>query len=78
MANSWVQYVKEYASKNGMSYRDALRCPNCKAGYKKGGAVCKKGMGVIDESEFADQVLLAEKYNESELGANAGKKYISL
>lgn len=80
MANSWVQYVKEYAAKNGMSYRDALRDPKCKAGYKKGSGVrpMKKGMGVIDESEFADQALLADAYNMTQLGANAGKKYISL
>ena len=82
MANSWVQYVKDYAAKNGMSYRDALRDPNCKAGYKKGSGIrpvaMKKGMGVIDESEFADQALIADAYNGSQLGANAGKKYISL
>ena len=73
MANPWIEYVKSYASKNGMSYRDALRCPKCKAGYKKGGKV---GMGVVDE--IGNQDLLAEMYNDSELGANAGKKYISL
>jgi len=92
MPNSWVSYVKEYASKNGMSYRDALRDPKCKAGYKTKGpkghcrrSVANKsskkvvtGMGVIDESEFADQALLADAYNSNELGANAGKKYISL
>jgi DNA adenine methylase len=75
MANSWITYVKEYAAKNGMSYRDALRDPNCKAGYKKGGVV-KKGRGVIDEIEGQD--LIADTYNDSELGANAGKKFISL
>jgi len=73
MANPWIAYVKSYAAKNGMSYRDALRCPKCKAGYKKGGKV---GMGVVDE--IGNQDLLAEMYNDSELGANAGKKYISL
>ena len=36
MPNKWITYVKEYASKNGMSYRDALKDPKCKAGYKKG------------------------------------------
>jgi hypothetical protein len=75
MANTWVQYVKDYAAKNGMSYRDALRDPNCKAGYKKGGVV-KKGRGVVDE--IGDQDLLAVAYNDSELGANAGRKFISL
>jgi len=75
MANSWISYVKEYASKNGISYRDALRDPKCKAGYKKGGVV-KKGRGVVDE--IGNQDLLSIAYDDSELGANAGKKYISL
>jgi DNA adenine methylase len=76
MANSWITYVKEYAAKNGMSYRDALRDPNCKAGYKKGGAMMKRGMGIVDE--MGDQDLIADVYNSSQLGANAGKKFISL
>jgi hypothetical protein len=76
MANSWITYVKEYAAKNGMSYRDALRDPKCKAGYKKGGAMIKRGMGVVDE--LGDQDLISIAYDDSELGANAGKKYISL
>lgn len=87
MANNWISYVKEYASKNNMSYRDALRDPNCKAGYKKKGMGMKpigmarpmmKGAGVIDESEFADQALIADAYNETQLGANGGRKFISL
>jgi hypothetical protein len=35
MPNKWIEYVKEYASKNGMSYRDALKDPKCKAGYQR-------------------------------------------
>lgn len=73
MANKWITYVKDYASKNGMSYRDALKDPKCKEGYKKGGMV---GCGVIDEKP--EQELLAEVYNSSQLGENAGKKFISL
>jgi hypothetical protein len=38
MANSWITYVKAYAAKNGISYRDALRDPECKAGYRKEGS----------------------------------------
>lgn len=81
MQNYWVEHVKEYASGNGMSYRDALRCPNCKEEYKNGGKLSimkKKGKGVIDESKFSNQVLLADTYNSNELGPNAGKKYIKL
>jgi hypothetical protein len=39
--------------------------------YKK-----KGGKGVIDE--LSNQSAIAVSYNDSELGANAGKKYISL
>jgi 5-methylcytosine-specific restriction endonuclease McrA len=74
MTNPWISYVKEYASKNKMSYRDALRDPNCKCGYTK--KDCKVGKGVVDELD--DQVRLAIKYNDSELGANGGRKFISL
>jgi hypothetical protein len=160
MPNKWVAYVKSYASKHNMSYRDALRDPKLKAGYKKGGAMpveeqrkrrenqeeftpdivydnyaaaiqrwnssaqdnaaimlelslynelfhnapinttqeiidrfneyynwvshlqprvggkIKKGRGVVDE--LGNQELIAEVYNMSQLGANAGKKFISL
>jgi hypothetical protein len=36
MANKWITHVKDFATKNGMSYRDALRDPKCKASYKTG------------------------------------------
>ena len=107
--NSWVQYVKEYAAKNGMKYNEALKDPACKAGYKKGGAVCmgcpkgcvgcmnmgkglvsdvkkavkstarKIGLGIIDEAAaagYADQVLIADAYNQKNLGSQ--KRYITL
>ena len=32
--NKWIQYVKDYASKNNITYREALRDPKCKEGYK--------------------------------------------
>jgi hypothetical protein len=159
-ANKWVEYVKSYASKHKISYRDALRDPKLKEGYKKGGAMpveeqrkrrenqeeftpdivyenyaaaiqrwnssaqdnaaielelslynelfhnapihttqevidrfdeyynwvshlqprvggkIKKGRGVVDE--LGNQELIAEIYNMSQLGANAGRKFISL
>lgn len=64
MPSKWIEYVKSYCTKTGMSYRDALRDPKCKAGYKKGGMI--------------PSPLVAISYNDSELGANAGKKFISL
>lgn len=109
--NSWVQYVKDYAAKNGMKYNEALKDPAVKAGYKKGKGVCmgcpkgcagcmsmgkglvsdvksavksaskKVGLGIIDEAAaagYADQVLIADAYNQTQLGSNAHKRYISL
>ena len=35
--SAWIQHVKAYAASKGMKYRDALRCPLCKASYHKGG-----------------------------------------
>lgn len=31
----WIAHVKAFAAKHGMSYRDALRSPQCRASYKK-------------------------------------------
>jgi hypothetical protein len=41
--NPWIQHVKAFASKKGINYRDALKHPDVKKGYKpkpkmKGGA----------------------------------------
>ena len=33
--SAWIKHLKMYASKHGMSYRDAMRDPKCKAAYKK-------------------------------------------
>lgn len=35
MANAWINHVRMFAKKHGMSYRDALRDPKCKSSYKK-------------------------------------------
>ena len=50
----WISHVKSYASKNKMSYRDALKCEICKSSYKKidrkkikGGSVDGGVIGVI-------------------------------
>lgn len=37
--NGWIHHVKTYAAKNKMNYKDALKCPKCKASYKKGGSL---------------------------------------
>jgi hypothetical protein len=32
--NKWVEHIKDYASKNSMSYREAMRNEGCKSAYK--------------------------------------------
>ena len=32
--NKWVQHIKDWASKNGMNYREAMRADACKEAYK--------------------------------------------
>ena len=36
--NRWVSFIKDFASKNGMTYRDAMRSEACKAAYKTPGS----------------------------------------
>ena len=33
-SNKWVEHIKKFASKNGMSYRQAMRDESCKTAYK--------------------------------------------
>jgi hypothetical protein len=33
-ANKWVSHIRDYAEKNGMSYRQAMRDEGCKTAYK--------------------------------------------
>ena len=37
MANKWITFVKAYANDKGISYSEALKDPNTKALYKRGG-----------------------------------------
>ena len=33
MANAWIEHIKSFAEKHNMSYKDALKNPQCKASY---------------------------------------------
>ena len=33
-SNKWVSFIKDYAAKNGISYREAMRSESCKTAYK--------------------------------------------
>jgi len=41
MANKWIEFVKAYAKDKGIKYSEALKDPECKALYKKGGGFWK-------------------------------------
>ena len=45
MANSWVNHVKAFAADNGMTYPQALKCPQCKSSYKNVGGSIVKSVG---------------------------------
>jgi hypothetical protein len=34
MANKWIEHVKAFAEKHKISYREALKHPECKEAYK--------------------------------------------
>lgn len=58
MSNSWINFVKAYASKNDMKYNEALKDPKLKVAYDKSkgtskgkkGAVSSSGDNKIDDS----------------------------
>lgn len=39
---AWTEHVKTYASSRGISYREALKDPDCKASYTKTSSSAKK------------------------------------
>jgi hypothetical protein len=51
MPNRWIEYVRDYASKKGIKYGEALKDPKCKAGYKKGGKIEEDSSSDSDSEE---------------------------
>ena len=43
MTNGWIIHVKSFASKHHLKYGDALKHPQCKATYHKGGSIYGAG-----------------------------------
>ena len=86
MPNKWIEHAKNYAKEKGVKYSEALTCPECKSSYKTGGkittqngqkvSVTKMGFGMDAGRE--DDKSEAVIYNQKQLGANGGKKFISL
>ena len=46
-SNPWISHVKAFALQNGISYRDALKNPQVKSTYVKGGMFSFKKLGRI-------------------------------
>ena len=56
MSNPWISHVKQFAQKHGIKYNDAIKHPDVKTSYKKGGAL------TLDPSNIKLK-LDDEKYN---------------
>jgi hypothetical protein len=51
MPNRWVEHVKEFSRKKGLSYGCAISDPECKATYKSNKAVSKVSVQPVDMGE---------------------------
>jgi len=77
MANSWVEHVRKFASKNGISYGCAVSDPECKASYHKQKARnAKKTRTPAQEMEGmgGEDVNVAEKPKKAQPKAKAQPK----
>ena len=86
--NSWILHVKNFASKKGIKYNEALKDPECKLSYKKGAGVVVDGVysdrgssrPVAVAVKQGDGLGIVKKYIAVKQGDGLGivKKYISL
>lgn len=66
--SKWIQFVKQYASKNGLSYRDALKDPKCNALYRQeqlhGKGIISESIGMVKNAinKQVDKVMNGAKY----------------
>ena len=75
--NRWCLHIKDFASKNGMTYRDAMRSEACKAAYKTPGSAPEHVPEVPEIEPLAHEVpeLPMPKLERTELiQPNAVKK----
>jgi hypothetical protein len=74
MPSQWIDHVKAYASKHSMSYRDALKCPDCKQSYKKSDVKGKGNVTIpVEEPEGTGLRAIARKMH----GKGSVKEYVS-
>lgn len=83
--NNWINHVKQYASKKGISYKDALKSQTCKSSYKKNGGSLNindmpRDVGNVITSYLRDEDMInlrqsnALPDNETELNRRAHKE----
>jgi hypothetical protein len=68
MPNKWVEYVKQYAKENNMSYACALTDPNVKSGYASKTPPTKKSSSVGKAAAIFKDRDLQHKRNVAYLG----------
>jgi len=84
--NKWIDFVKQFASKNNMKYNEAIKHPATKAHYKTGKGAKKLTAKQLQQligpvgagMPTSKEDYIAEQYSQSQLGAEGGKHYISL
>ena len=71
--NSWIRFVKSFAEKNNMNYRDALKDPRCKSSYKKG-----SGFDLVDSAmdKYGNIVDSLKSGNVRDIANSLGKAVI--
>lgn len=60
MPSAWVEHIKEFAKRKGMSYKDALKDPECKSSYHEG-KTKGKGMEAPAEKENISMEIAEKK-----------------
>ena len=49
--SNWINHVKEYATSKGISYKEALKDPNCKSSYHSSKAEQKESKTFQEHKE---------------------------
>lgn len=71
MPSKWIEHIKDFAKKNSMTYKDALKDPKCKEAYATG-----KGLGgSISEAKEEPKNNIEMKIEEIKKGRGRPKKY---
>ena len=50
--SNWINHVKEYATSKGISYKEALKDPNCKSSYHSTKAEFKENKNFQEHKEI--------------------------